>query len=87
MVGGKPGPYYEGYRTRAGKKGEINLLDAEDHNHHVEAIKTLTDSEREDDQASDDELALIEKLRCLDMKEEGLKREKNDTDSTATGVD
>ena len=27
---------------------------------------------------SDDELALIEELRCLDMKEERLKREKND---------
>ena len=38
----------------------------------------LTDSEHEDQQASDDELPLTEELRCLDMKEERLKREKND---------
>ena len=36
------------------------------------------DSEHEDEQASDDELALIEELCYLDMKEERLKREKND---------
>ena len=47
---GKPGPYCEGYRTGAGNKGEITLLDAEDHNRHVEAIKTLADSEHEDEQ-------------------------------------
>ena len=46
------------------------LSDAEDHNRNVQAIKTLTDSEHEDEQASDDELALIEELSCLDMKEE-----------------
>ena len=74
----KPGPYCEGYCTGFGKEGEITLLDAEDHNRHVEAIKTLTDSEHEDEQASDDELALIEELHCLDMKKERLKREKND---------
>ena len=48
---GKPGLYCEGYCTGARKKGEINLLDAEDLNHHVETVKTLTDSEHEDDQA------------------------------------
>ena len=75
---GQPGPYCEGYHTGAGKKGEITLSDAEALNRHVQAIKTLTDSEHEDEQASDDELALIEELRSLDMKEERLKREKND---------
>ena len=73
---GKPGPYCEGYHAGAGKKGEITLLDTEDHNRHVQAIKTLMDSEHEDEQASDDELALIEELCCLDLKEERLKREK-----------
>ena len=75
---GKPGPYREGYHAGAGKKGEITLLDTEDHNHHVQAIKTLMDSEHEDEQASDDELALMEELCCLDLKEERLKRENND---------
>ena len=67
---------YKGYHTGAGKKGEITLSDVEDHNRQVQAIKTLTDSEHEDEQASDDELALIEELSCLDTKEERLKREK-----------
>ena len=69
---GKPGLYCEGYHTGAEKKGEINLFDAEDHNHHIETIKTLMDSEHEDDQANDDELALI----CsLSPAEEGKRRE------------
>ena len=42
-------------------------------------LSRLMDSEHEDEQASDDdELALIEELCCLDLKEERLKREKND---------
>ena len=38
-------------------------------------MKTLTDSDHGDDQTNDDKLALIEELRCLDMKEERLTRE------------
>ena len=38
---GKPGPYCEGYRTGAGRKGEITLLDPEDHNRHVEALSMI----------------------------------------------
>ena len=40
--------------------------------------RLLMDSEHEDEQASDDELALIEELCCLDLEEERLRREKND---------
>ena len=54
------------------------MVDTEDHNRHIEPIKTLKDSGHEDDQANNDALALIEELCCLDVKEERLKGEKNE---------